>query len=197
MALEVYKFEIGTSLPAMKRLWRFYWEISNTSGHDQAVISGEIAEKLYDSNGWLSWFTKFWSEQNSCDLFRIRRVWPSIDPWNDFYYRFRHLKGFGSLRRGPDQSRVRCVWFSAAWDPHLHCSYFNSYGLYGIENNAVVGQLLQQLQFAASQHPLPQTTAAGDQFRPALLDKYGNYLPVIHGWADPRVYVTNRHHWKG
>lgn len=139
----------------------------------------------------------FWTSDDKLDLFRIRRVWPTLDQWQDFYYRYRHLKGFSFVREGADQARIRALWFTDRWElPHSFTTFATNSN-YGIENGLVVGQLRVQLEYVAQFWPDVSTTAYGDQFRLALLDRFGNYLPVISGWPDPRVYVTNRHHLRG
>jgi hypothetical protein len=197
MAIEVYKLEVGCQRPGTLRIWRFYWQVSNGSMRNQVEISADIAIKLAEEGGWMSQHRFFWTADDLLDLMRIRRVWPAINPWNDYFYRYRHLHGFLTTRRGVDQARCRVLWFSDRWElPHSFTN-FSTNGAFGVENGLVVDVLREQLEFVAATWPNIQTTAHGDQFRMCLLDRFGNYLPVIHAWADPRVYVTNRHHLKG
>lgn len=197
MAVQVYKMEVGTTLGPFNRDWTFYWQVGNQSGRSGVEICGDLAQQLAVDSVWFSFLRELWGHEQSCRLFRIRRVWPNIESWVDFYWRFRHLRGHLGSQVGSYSQRVRVMWFTDRWEVRSPCSYFDVLAEYPIVENKFPPVQLQIVRGWASQHALMYTTAFGDQFRAAILDRFGNYSPIISYTVDQRPVASRRHLWKG
>jgi len=197
MAIEVYKMQVGTSISAYVNTWAFHWEVSNTSGRNQTQISWDIALSLEGFLGWFSQFRDFWAAGNRCHVYRVRRVWPTIDPWNDYYWYF--VKHGGRFLGGLATTRVktRIAWFTSRFEVNGACTYLNQWPKEAFDNDRLVGDPLKASESWAKLHLSPHVTGFGDAFRPAILDKYGNYDPIIAYWVDPRPIGSKSHHWRG
>jgi len=197
VAIEVYKMEVGTTLGYFNRDWTFYWQVGNLSGRDPIEIAGDLGQLLGLDSQWFTSMRFLWGSEQKCRLFRIRRVWPALDFWNDYYYRFRHLGGQAGSTIGPFSVRTRIMWFTDRWEVRSPCTYFDSLGQYPIVNNQMDFAQHFQLTVWALQHTEIRTTPHGDQLRPCILDKFGNYSPILSSQVDRRIVSTRRHLWKG
>lgn len=197
MAIEVYKVEVGTTLGFFYRDWTFYFEVGNQSARTPTEICGDLAQSLAIDSPWFNDMRELWGHEQFCRLFRIRRVWPTAEPWQDYYWRFRHLRGHIGSEIGPYGLRIRVMWFTASWEARSPCSYFDLLTEYAITDNRFHPVQIQIVGGWASQHVFVRTTAFGDQFRPAILDKWGNYSPILSFSVDQRPVITRRHLWKG
>jgi hypothetical protein len=193
MAIEVYKMEIGSTQGGFPRDWMWHWEIGNQSGRDQVEISGDLANTLAVTGLWFFRFRETWSKLNTVHKFRIRKAWPNIQPWNDYYWRFRHLAGPLLQPDTLHNLRARVAWWTASGEVTNACTYLNCYQQPVFKNGLFDTATLGVIEAWASQHDSIQTTSFGDQFRPAILDKWGNYMPVLGHFVDPRPVATRRH----
>lgn len=197
MAIEIYKHEIGTQLGFYRTQQTFYWEVANESGRNQDQISGDIATSLEGAFGWFFSLREFWAAGNNCTLYRIRRVWPTFAPWNDYYWRYRH---FGGRLLTPSATLVikaRVAWWTGSADIFNACTYFSMWPQDAFYNNELQGQWLLGLEIWAAQHDTQHVTAFGDKFRPCILDRWGGYNTILGHWVDPRPVASRAHRWKG
>ncbi len=197
MAIQIYKHEVGTTLGYFNRDWTFYWQVGNHSGRNPTEIAGDLAQLLAIDTNWFGGLRELWGHEQSCRLFRIRQVWSTIKTWEDFYWRFRHLRGHIGSSIGPYNLRIRVQWFTDRWEVRSPCSYFDLLSEYPIVDNQFPNLWVQIVGGWASQHAEIKTTAFGDQVRPAILDQFGNYSPIIAFNVDRRPVATRRHLWKG
>lgn len=197
MATEVYKLEVGTNLGTHVTQWAFYWEVNNTSGRSHTEISWDIAQSLDGFLGWFYRFRDFWNKGNTTKIYRIRRVWPTIDYWNDYFQYFKSFGGRFIIKADLLCVKVRVKWFTDRWEIDNACTYFNQWPNFVWEDFEATGVNFDALGDWAKNHIGPHTTAEGDTFRPVILDKYGNYSPIIAYWLDPRPVASRVHRWRG
>jgi len=197
MAIEVYKHEVGTTLSVHLTQWAFYWEVSNTSGRDQRQVSWDIALSLEGFLGWFSQFREFWPAGNRCHLYRIRRVWPTIEPWNDYYWYFRDYGGRFVADAALKCVKARVQWWTTSGMISNACTYINQWPDDAFRHDSLWGQNLGALEAWADLHDAVHTTAFGDQYRPCILTKLGNYETVMGHWVDPRPVPSRAYRWKG
>lgn len=197
MAIEVYKHQVGTDLGYHRTQWAFYWEVSNQSGRNQQEISGDIATSLEGTFGWFAQLREMWDSNNYCKLYRIRKVWPTIEPWNDYYWRYRHYGGRLVRHAATDVIMVRIAWWTGSADIFNSCSYMKMWPSNAFEQNTFQGEWLLAAEAWAELHDSVHVTAFGDQFRPCILDRWGSYNTVLGHWVDKRPVASQRHRWKG
>lgn len=197
MAIEVYKLEVGSNQSVFARTWTFYWEVGNQSGRNQVEISGDLANSLAATGDWFYLFREMWLDVNLTRIFRIRKVWPTIEPWNDYYWRFHHLTGRAAFDNDFHNIRMRVVWYTGRYDLPVHCTYVDCTPFQNVKDNLIESAQLEIVEEWASQHDSIQTTSNGDQFRPAVFSKYGGYDAVLGHWVDRRPVLSRRHLWKG
>lgn len=190
--LEVYKFEVGTSIATYPQTWTFYWSLQNTSGRTPMQVPLDIAVSLEGILGWFSALRSFWPVGSRCHLYRMRRVFPTIEPWVDMFFQFASYGGRFFINYGTSGSTINLRWVTDNDRIHTARSEMRYFPSNSIEQDTLIGQFGDVCKAFCDLHVGLHVTANGDTFRPCIFGIDGAFHNVIAYWIDTRVSFSRR-----